>query len=133
MTKKQIILFQVLWLFTIGIFGLGFSWLVLSGDCDLKKTEISRLTDSQDDLLLFYSHVEDKPKMRAIINSREDLIKLSVEQFKERCRSKQYKRQLVSILKFYEIYLYMKQAVLQERQDFEWHDSLIPEELVFKK
>ena len=133
MTTKQVIFFQVLWLFTIGVFGLGFSWLVLSGDCDQRRNQISRLTDSQDDLLLFYDHVPDKKKMKAIINSREGLIRLNVENFKERCRSKQYKRQLVSILKFYEIYLYMKQAVLKERQDFEWHQSLWPEELVFKK
>ena len=135
MTKKQIFSIISLWFFTIGIFSLGFSWLVASSDCNLKRQEISRITDSQNNLLAsfgVFGHKEKLPILKAAIEKREDFIKMSIEHFKTSCRSKKYKNQLVSILKQYEIYLYMKQAVLREKQDFDWHQSLLPEELALK-
>ena len=135
MTKKQTFSFVFLWLFTIGTFGLGFSWLVSSGSCDLRAQDISRLTDNQDDLLLSYKTFDssDQEGLRAIINQKENLIKIKIEHFKEFCHSKRYKRQLVSILKLYGIYLLTKQVTLHEKQDFDWHQSLFPVEFAFKK
>ena len=135
MTKKQTLSFISLWFFTIGIFSLGFSWLVLSSDCNLKRQEISRITDSQNNLLAsfgVFGRKEKLPILKVAIKKRERFIKQNIENFKASCRSKKYKHQLVSLLKQYEIYLYMKQAVLQEKQDFDWHQSLFPEELAFK-
>ena len=135
MTKKQIISVLSLWLFTIGIFGLGFSWLVISGDCDMRFQTISRLTDNQDALLLSYKIYDssDQEGIKAIVNKKEDFIQMKIEHFKSSCRSKRYKSQLVSILKLYEIYLYTKQITFQEKQDFDWHQSLFPVEFAFKK
>ena len=135
MTKKQIFSIISLWFFTIGIFGLGFSWLVASSDCNLKRQEITRITDSQNNLLAsfgVFGRKEKLPILKVAIKKRESFIKTSIESFKASCRSKKYKKQLVSLLKQYEIYLYTKQAVLQEKQDFDWHQSLFPVELVFK-
>ena len=135
MTKKQTVSFVSLWLFTIGTFGLGFSWLVSSGSCDLRVQDISRLTDNQDDLLLSYKTFDssDQEGIKAIVNKKEDFIQMKIEHFKSSCRSKRYKSQLVSILKLYEIYLYTKQITFQEKQDFDWHQSLFPVEMAFKR
>lgn len=129
MTKKQMISIIALWFFTIGIFSLGFSWLVLSKTCDLKIQTISRMTDNQNDFLLFYKILnvsEIKPELRIIINKRENLIKMNIERFRESCRSKKYKRQLVFILNLYRTYLLTKQAIFRERQDFTWQENLMP-------
>ena len=104
-------------------------------ECNLKRQEISRITDSQNNLLASFGVFGQKknlPILKVAIEKREEFIKTSIENFKTSCRSKKYKRQLFSILKQYEIYLYMKQAVLREKQDFDWHQSLFPEELAFK-
>ena len=136
MNQKQMFIFISLWFFTIGSFYLGFSWLTLSSHCDIIKQDISRITASQDNLLVsfgVFGKKETLKKLKVSVNVREQEIKAHIELFKENCQEMRYKRQLVSILKLYETYLYMKQVILQEKQDFEWHQSLWPEELVFKK
>lgn len=135
MNKKQILSILTLWLFTIGTFGGGFAWLVSSVDCDLKRQHISRITDIQDNFLLsfgVFGSKEKLPELKAVIENREGLIKQEIEYFKETCRSSREKKQLISILRQYSIYLSMKQAVLHEKQDFSWHQSLFPKELAFK-
>ena len=117
------------------MFGLGFSWLVASRDCNLKRQEIFRITASQDNLLTsfgVFGHKEKLSVLKIVITKKEEFIKKKIEGFKDTCRSKKYKKQLVSILQQYEMYLYMKQAVLQEKQDFDWHQDLFPKELAFK-
>ena len=136
MTKKQILSVISLWFFTIGIFYLGFSWLTDYTICNTIKQDISRVTASQDNLLISFGVFGDKKKLNKLkssLNVRETLIKTNIEHFKEHCRSMRYKRQLVTILKQYEVYLYMKQVVLQEKQDHDWHQSLLPKKLVFKQ
>ena len=129
MTKKQTLSFISLWFFTIGIFSFGFSWMVSSVNCDLQRQHISRITDIQDNFLLsfgVFGSKEKLPELKAIIEGREGLIKQKIEHFKEICRSSREQKQLISILRQYGIYLSMKQAVLHERQDFDWHKDLFP-------
>ena len=136
MTRKQLLSIISLWFFTIGSFYFGFSWLTFYTTCNTMKQDISRVTASQDNLLISFGVFGDKKKLNKLkssLNVRETLIKNNIEHFKEHCRSMRYKRQLVTILKQYEIYLHMKQAVLQEKQDHDWHQSLFPVELAFKK
>ena len=136
MSKKQMIVGLFLWIFTVGIFGAGFSWLVSSGTCDSMRQDISRITDIQDNFLLSFGVFGNKqklPELKTVIANREGVIKKKIEQFKEVCKSSREQKQLISILNLYGIYLNMKQAVLHEKQDFSWHQDLFPVELAFKE
>ena len=130
--------FITLWLFTIGIFALGWMWLVSFTNCNMQHRDITRIIDNQDQLIMSYRMFESlglKEKLSALktlITQKESLIKFKIESFKNTCQSRQNKKQLVSILKQYEIYLYTKQVTLQEKQNFDWHQNLFPKELAFK-
>ncbi|MCY4513276.1 MAG: hypothetical protein OXB86_06275 [Bdellovibrionales bacterium] len=136
MTKKQMVSVLFLWIFTVGVFGTGFSWMVSSGDCRMDKLEIARLVDIQDNFLLSFGVFGNKEKLaelKTVIENRESLIKRKIENFKNFCRSSREQKQLISILKNYGIYLSMKQAVLYEKQDFSWHTDLLPLDMILKK
>lgn len=131
MTKKQMLSIISLWFFTVFIFGLGFSWVVTSSHCEIRKNDIDRLTSIQGNLLISF-HILDKKKklfeIKTSLSNREELIKLKIENFKKSCRSKNYKKQFAYIIQEYKNYLFTKQVILQEKQNFSWIEEIeIPE------
>ena len=54
MTKKQIIVFLLGWIFTIAVFGLGFNWFMKFNMCNQDYSEISSLVDKQDQWIYSY-------------------------------------------------------------------------------
>ena len=118
-----------LWFFTIGLFGLGFTWPIGFADCSGKRQYVLRLMDRQDDFLLNYLDKRRQTKrpdnlfsplagMKTLIEKREDQIKLKIEHFKEDCRSRRNRATLSILLNQYRSYLYLKQETLKEKQNF---------------
>ena len=136
MTKKQLLSIIALWFFTIGVFGFGFSLLSSTSRCVLQAQDIYRITDIQDNVLLSFSVFGDNKKLsklKNIIENRENGIKKKVELFKDQCKSSREQKQLLSILRQYGFYLSTKQIVLNEKQDFSWHEDLLPLETTLKR
>ena len=137
MTKKQMVSFIALWFFTIGLFTLGFTWLIDFSDCSGRERDIFRVMDRQDDFLLDYIAYEkqglkplDLANIQALIEKREDMIRMNVENFKKLCRSRRNRGTLISFLNQHKSYLYLKQTILKEKQDFTWiEDMAIPDRL----
>ena len=137
MTRKQTLSFIALWFFTIGLFTLGFVWLIDFSDCSGRERSIARVMDSQDGFLLDYLFKEKKGLnqldlvgIQSLIEKREGAIRLKVEHFKAACRSRRNRATLASILNQYRSYLYLKQSVLNEKQDFTWlEDMAIPDRM----
>ena len=90
--------------------------------------------------LLFYKKrpAKEKPdnpfsplsSVKALIEKREDIIKLKIENFRAACRSRHNRKTLASLLNQYQSYLYLKQATLKEKQSFSWLEDLaVPDQL----
>ena len=135
--KNKLIIGSFLILFTIiGSAGFGWDHFLKSNACDQTRSEINRLMDNQDNLLLTYglfaehSLTEDKKLgFQKLIDMREPLLRVNIEHFKEKCRSKQRKQELIGFLKGYDIYILTKKNLLKENeyQNTKWIREHYPE------
>ena len=138
MTKKQTLSFIALWFFTIGLFSLGFVWLIDFSDCTGRERAIDRVMDNQTTALFDFLFNKkgkglsqlDLAAVEGLIEKKEEMIRMKVEHFKKSCRSRRNRATLVSILNQYRSYLYLKQKILNEKQDFTWlEDMAIPDRM----
>ena len=114
-----------------------FHWLIDFSDCTGKRLDIARVMDSQDGFLLDYLLYEKwglKPdalsSVKTLIEKREGMIQLKIENFRAACRSCRNRGTLASLLNQYRSYLYLKQATLKEKQSFSWLEDLaVPDRL----
>ena len=139
--KTKLIIGSFLILFTlIGAVGFGWNWFLNHEYCEKIESEISRLSDNRHTLLLIYGLFSEKglgnerrAGFRKYIDLNEPALKLYIENFKDKCRSKANKSKLTHILKEYELYLVTKQGFFKESQqrEFLWIRKNFPYELVY--
>ena len=117
--KEKLVSLGLFFIFLIA-FSFGWSWFIKFGGCQIKQTDIARMTDNQDDKLFNYIMYkkqgfkeESLNHFKRHISLSEGLIKLKIEHYKKKCE-RFFKPSLLSILKQYEMYLISKEQIFEE-------------------
>ena len=135
MTYKEKLVGLSLFIMLLFAGGIGWQAFLNSHDCDYYHSDISRLIDNQDILLLSYglfaghSLTKEKQKsFREIIELKEPLIKSKIDNFQKICRSGFRETQLITMFKSFEMYLTTKQSMFNENQwtGFNWIRKNVP-------